>query len=99
GTILGMPRPDGYAWGLGTLQGTRTFDSSAGTWTTPDAYGGDIHDPGSLKSYMWNGNNAVGYADPTGYDPIAQGLDGSGGQPLFTDWSMTGMAGYDNPTF
>jgi hypothetical protein len=99
GAILGMPRPDGYAWGVGTFQGTRTFDSSAGTWTTPDATAGDVYDPASQKSYMWNGNNALGYADPTGYDAVAQGLDGSGGQSLFTDWSLTGTAGYDSPTF
>lgn len=48
---------------------------------------------------MWNGNNGVAYADPSGYDAVSQGLDGGGGQTLFTDWSMTGMAGYDNPTF
>jgi hypothetical protein len=85
GAILGMPRPDGYAWGSGTFQGTRTFDSSAGTWTTPDATAGDVYDPASQKSYMWNGNNAVSYADVTGFDAIAQGPDA--GSPLFFDAS------------
>jgi hypothetical protein len=28
---------------------------------------------------MWNGNNGVDYADPTGFDATAQGQDGSGG--------------------
>jgi hypothetical protein len=36
-------------------------------WTTPDAYSGDISDPMSRKSYMWNRNNPVSYADPSGY--------------------------------
>jgi RHS repeat-associated protein len=67
GTIMGVPRPDGYAYGWGTLQGVRTYDGAAGTWTTPDAYAGDVDDPASQKSYMWSGNNPVSYSDPSGY--------------------------------
>lgn len=37
-------------------------------WTMPDAYAGDVHDPMSQKPYMWNGNNPITYADPSGYD-------------------------------
>jgi hypothetical protein len=37
---------------LSSIAGTRTTDSNAGTWTTPDAYAGDVNDPGSQKSYM-----------------------------------------------
>jgi hypothetical protein len=55
-----VPRADGYAYGLATIQGVRAFDSAAGIWTTPDAYAGDVDDPGSQKSYMWNGNNCQG---------------------------------------
>jgi hypothetical protein len=69
GGVMGVPRADGYAYGLATIQGVRAFDSAAGIWTTPDAYAGDVHDPASQKSYMWNGNNPVGYTDPSGYDP------------------------------
>jgi hypothetical protein len=62
--------------GLNTLQGVRTMDSNAGTWTTPDAYAGDVDDPGSQKSYMWNSNNAVSYSDPSGFsaDPYSDYL-------------------------
>lgn len=79
-------------------------DSTAGNWTTPDAYGGDVDDPGSQKGYMRNGNNAISYADPTGFSPVVQGNDGTGstsspgGQPEFTDWSLTGTAGIDTPS-
>ena len=38
-----------------------------GQWTTPDAFAGEVHDPATQKSYMWNGNNAVSYSDPSGY--------------------------------
>lgn len=46
----------------------RTYDSSAGNWTAPDAYAGEVHDPMSQKSYIWNDNNPVAYADPSGYE-------------------------------
>ena len=61
---------DGLYDGLNTVQGVRVFDSDAGTWTTPDAYAGVIEDPTSQKSYTWNHDNSVSYADPSGYAPI-----------------------------
>jgi len=67
GSILGMPRTDGITDGVSTIQGVRSYDPVLGGWTTPDAYSGDVRDPGSQKSYMWNGNNAVAFADPSGY--------------------------------
>ncbi|MGB8834286.1 MAG: HNH endonuclease signature motif containing protein, partial [Candidatus Sulfotelmatobacter sp.] len=41
--------------------------SNTEQWTTPDAYKGDVHDPMSQRSYMWNNNNPVAYSDPSGY--------------------------------
>jgi YD repeat-containing protein len=70
GGVLGMPRPDGVTDNLDTIQGVRTYDTTAGTWTTPDAYAGIVHAPASQKSYMWNGNNPVAYSDPTGYSDV-----------------------------
>jgi RHS repeat-associated protein len=65
-----MPRSDGLSDGYNTIQGTRSYDSSVGNWTTPDAYAGDVRDPMSQKSYVWNGNNPVSYSDPSGYDSL-----------------------------
>jgi RHS repeat-associated protein len=62
-----VPRPDGYAFGYGTIQGVRAYDGSAGTWTTPDAFAGDVDDPSTQKSYMYSGNNPAAYSDPSGY--------------------------------
>ncbi len=75
GALLGMYRTDGLTDGLNTLQGVRSYDPNAGTWTTPDAYAGDVHDPASQKSYMWNDNNPVTYSDPSGYcsKPVGTG--------------------------
>jgi YD repeat-containing protein len=67
GGVLGMSRTDGFTDGFDTIQGIRAYDNTAGSWTTPDAYAGDVHDPETQKSYMWNGNNPVNYADPSGY--------------------------------
>ncbi|HUY39981.1 MAG TPA: DUF6531 domain-containing protein [Candidatus Dormibacteraeota bacterium] len=69
GGVLGMPRTDGYADGTDSIQGTRTYDPNVGTWTTPDVYAGNVSDPASQKSYMWNGNNPVQFSDPSGYCP------------------------------
>ena len=95
GGVLGMPRSDGLTDGFETIQGARTYDSTAAAWTTPDAYAGDARDPGSQKSYVWNRNNPVSFSDPAGYDYTSAGTDGSGAtndnaQSLFTDWSATG---------
>ena len=70
GALLGMSRGDGFTDGLNTIQGVRTYDSNAGTWTTPDVYAGDVHDPASQKSYMWNNNNPITYSDPTGFSAV-----------------------------
>jgi hypothetical protein len=49
----------------------RTYDSNAGNWTTPDAVAGQVHDPKTQKSYMWNHNDPLSYGDPSGYEPQA----------------------------
>ncbi len=67
GTLLSEPGSDGIYDGANIIQGVRTYDSTANTWTTPDAYAGDINDPLSQRSYMWNRNNPVSYSDPSGY--------------------------------
>jgi hypothetical protein len=67
GGVLGMPRTDGLTAGLTTIQGVRTYDAAGGSWTTPDVFAGDVGDPASQKTYMWNGNNPEAYADPSGY--------------------------------
>jgi len=75
GGILSMPRTDGIYDGYNVIQGVRTYDPNTSTWTVPDAYQGEVHDPMSQKSYMWNRNNPVSYADPSGYcaDPGGRG--------------------------
>jgi hypothetical protein len=67
GGLLGMNRTDGITDGINTIQGVRMYDSTANQWTTPDDYAGDIDDPASQKSYLWNGGNPVSNADPSGY--------------------------------
>jgi YD repeat-containing protein len=64
--------PDGWTFDNNTWQGVRTMDASIGTWTTPDAYAGDVHDPMSQKPFMWNRNNPYAYSDPSGYCPQGQ---------------------------
>ncbi len=61
------PRTDGIFDGINTIQGVRTYDDAASTWTSPDAYAGEVDDPMSQKSYMWNRNDPVLYSDPSGY--------------------------------
>jgi YD repeat-containing protein len=68
------PGSDGYFDGDSVIQGVRAYDPQLGTWTAPDAYAGDVHDPASQKSYMWNRNNSVDYQDPSGFTiEFAQG--------------------------
>src|SRR5262249_28423724 len=62
-----MTRADGYGMVGGLVQGARTYDPTSGEWLTPDAYAGNVHDPMSQKPFIWNGNNAAQFADPTGY--------------------------------
>jgi RHS repeat-associated protein len=64
------PRPDGIWDGYNTIQGVRNYDPTIGHWTTPDPYGGSVHDPASQQPYMWNRNNPNQYSDPTGFDPL-----------------------------
>ena len=67
GPIL-QPASDGIWDGVSVIQGVRNHDPQTGSWTTPDAYSGNVHDPMSQKSYMWNRNNAIEYSDPSGFD-------------------------------
>lgn len=67
GGVLGMPRIDGLTDGYDTIQGVRAYDSNVGIWTTPDVFPGDVDDPSSQKSYVWNGNDPMDYSDTTGY--------------------------------
>lgn len=69
GGVVTMPRADGITDGTNTIQGMRVYDSTLGSWTTPDAHAGNVHDPMSQKSYVWNNNNPVAYEDPSGFDP------------------------------
>jgi YD repeat-containing protein len=89
-----MTRADGYAMAGGLVQGARTYDPTSGQWLTPDASAGDANDPMSQKPFMWNNNNAVSYADLTGYDAIFQGNDG-GAELMFEDSTLTGTVGSD----
>jgi RHS repeat-associated protein len=83
--LLCQWRTDGYEAiaGVGqfgvdplTIQGVRAYDGSAGTWTSPDAYAGDVSDPISLQSYMWNGNNPIAFSDPSGFCSCTGGSPG-----------------------
>ncbi len=69
GSILFQPGADGYSDGYNVFQGLRAYDSELGSFTTPDAYAGDVHDPMSQKPFVWNRNNPVEFSDPSGYDP------------------------------
>jgi YD repeat-containing protein len=68
GGSLDYNRPEGFGYGRLTFQGARAVDSTTGQWTTPDAYAGDVDDPMTQKSFMWDRNNPYAYADPTGFD-------------------------------
>ena len=65
-------RPDGFKINDIQINGVRAFDPALGSWTTPDAFEGDVHDPASQQKYMWNRGNAVDYSDPSGYQAIGQ---------------------------
>jgi YD repeat-containing protein len=68
-----QPRTDGYQISMTMFQGVRAFDAGSAQWTTPDAYAGDVDDPMSQQKYMWDGNNPVAYADPSGYATCTSG--------------------------
>ena len=60
-------RPDGFKIADIQINGVRAFDPNLGSWTTPDAFEGDVHDPASQMKYMWHRGNPVDYEDPSGY--------------------------------
>ena len=62
-------RVEGFNYGTLTFQGARAIDNATGQWTTPDAYAGDVHDPMSQKSFMWDRNNPYSFFDPSGFSP------------------------------
>lgn len=47
------PNEGEYWVGMGVFD----FGQPVGEWTTPDAYAGELDDPMSQASYMWNRNN------------------------------------------
>jgi hypothetical protein len=52
---LSSPGSDGYFDGDIVIQGVRAYDPQLQAWTSPDEYAGDVHDPLSQKSFVWNG--------------------------------------------
>ena len=69
--IFDTKRGDGYGIGSLRINGVRAFSTGLGSWTTPDAYEGEVHDPASQQRYMWNRGNAYDYSDPSGYSACA----------------------------
>ena len=84
GTIGDFPytRDDGISIGPVRVSGPRAYDPALGSWTTPDAYEGDIHDPASQQRYMWNRNNPYEYSDPSGFCTDGKDVGCMGG----VDW-------------
>ncbi len=72
-----MPRADGICDGRNLVQGARVVDPASGTWLTPDAFSGSVHDPESQLRYVYNRGNAENYSDPTGFAPQMAQLAGS----------------------
>lgn len=64
-------RPDGFSIMGIQVNGVRVYNPTLQSWTTPDAFEGDIHDPVSQQKYMWNRGNAIDYQDPRGYNPFS----------------------------
>jgi RHS repeat-associated protein len=91
-----MIRGDGYGMLGGIVQGARTYDPTSGQWLTPDAYAGDVSDPMSQKPFMWNGNNPIQYADPSGYLLDPQG-DTDEKQQEMNDWNAMKASVKNNP--
>jgi RHS repeat-associated protein len=65
--MIDEPSADGITNEWTVFQGERTYSPDVGSWTTPDAYPGDIHDPASQKPFMYDRNNPISYSDPTGF--------------------------------
>lgn len=72
---LVQARTDGYFNGMYFVNGVRSYYSGAGSWTSPDALGGD-------SPFSYANNNAVTLADPTGLSPGYCGWQ-SDGQDTF----------------
>jgi hypothetical protein len=64
---IGSFRTDGYQAGSITIQGVRAYSSDLGSWTTPDAYDGELSDPLSQQAFTWNANNPISNTDSSGY--------------------------------
>jgi RHS repeat-associated protein len=87
--IAKYTRADGFTIGGGDgpttggieINGVRAFDPALGSWTTPDAFEGDIHDPASQQKYMWNRGNPVDYSDPNGFESQRGWYDTKSGLP------------------
>lgn len=69
-SLFDSSRSDSYYLGGLNIQGIRAYDPGTEQWSTPDPYKGAVHDPMSQRGYMWNGNNPIAYADPSGYNPL-----------------------------
>jgi YD repeat-containing protein len=80
---LEYDRLEGFEYSGLTFQGARAVDESTGKWTTPDAYAGDVHDPMSQKSFMWDRNNPYSYSDPSGFSPQRMMDCGCGGSHAY----------------
>jgi YD repeat-containing protein len=104
-TPAGYGRPDGFYIGLVEINGVRAFHPDLGSWTTPDAYEGDVHDPTSQQRYMWNRGNPIDYSDPSGYsaqalidglralgEGVLQAIGETLMRPVPSSWPMSGGA-------
>jgi hypothetical protein len=87
GGTLGMPRTDGFTDGFDTIQGTRTYNTQNGNWTSPDAYPGIDRSPISQKSYLWNGDDPMDNMDPSGYFTMQSTPVDWGPDPTDTLWN------------
>lgn len=60
GGYVTQPRTDGYFDGIMFMNGVRNYWSSAASWTSPDALGGE-------SPFAYANNNAMEFADPSGF--------------------------------
>ena len=65
---------DGITDGNNVVQGLRAYDPKTGQWVTPDGFSGISATPLTQKPYVWNGNNSMSFADPSGNDTIYVGF-------------------------
>ncbi|MCQ2534724.1 MAG: RHS repeat-associated core domain-containing protein, partial [Clostridia bacterium] len=71
----------------------RYMNSSTGTFTSMDTYGGSLSDPTSLHKYLFANSNPVKYCDPTGYCSILE-MDAAEVISLMLDNAMYSMFFY-----